>query len=274
MDPITVRHMDFGLPASIEPVVVPGEPEESFVNIAFSLLLPYLEPYLIQTMKTARSHVRDPALLADLGRFNGQEGQHYRQHRRFNEAVEAGGCVRPVALEEELGRDYARFTEGRSLRFNLAYAEGFEAFTMALARTALELGMLDRMTLPSRDVFLWHLVEELEHRTVAFDVYEHVAGGYAYRVVVGMYAQWHLLRFVVRATEAMLAADPTLMERYGGEAAHRRRMRRLNGILVNHLLPKVIRTYAPWYTPHRIEMPAEARAHAARYAAEAVRTTG
>jgi hypothetical protein len=29
MEPITVRHMDFGLPASIEPVVVPGEPEES-----------------------------------------------------------------------------------------------------------------------------------------------------------------------------------------------------------------------------------------------------
>ena len=84
MDRITVRQMDFTFPDDIDPIVVDGDPGESFATIGLSLLLPYLEPYLIRSMKEARSHVTDPALLEDLEKFNAQEGQHFRQHVKFN----------------------------------------------------------------------------------------------------------------------------------------------------------------------------------------------
>ncbi|MFT3773336.1 MAG: metal-dependent hydrolase [Minicystis sp.] len=265
MDPITVRQMNFAFPEEMDAVFIPGEPEESYALVAFSLLLPHLEPYLIRTMKAAKARLTDPQLIADLGKFNAQEGQHYRQHRRFNEAIRARGFPGLAKLEEELAADYERFTNERPLAFNLAYAEGFEAFTTATARFALEQRMLDRMPPAARDLFAWHLVEELEHRTVAFDVYEQVSGKYGYRLRIGMFAQWHLLRFVVRASRYMFEADPGLLARYGGEKAHERRMERLNGLFVKHLLPKAVATYAPWYTPHRIEMPEEARSLARRY---------
>ena len=35
----------------------------------------------------------------------------------------------------------------------------------------------------------WHFVEELEHRTLAFDVYEPIVGDYFYRLFVGVWAQ-------------------------------------------------------------------------------------
>jgi predicted metal-dependent hydrolase len=263
---ITIRQVPLEFPADLDPIVVPGCPEESFVDIGLSLLLPYLEPYLIRSMRTAKSHVANPRLLADLEAFNGQEGQHYRQHMRFNEAIRLAGFPGLAALEAGLEADYRRFSETKSLRFNLAYAEGFEAFTTALACYSFETHMIDRLSQPARGLFEWHLVEELEHRTVAFDVYQYVCGGYFYRLFVGLFAQWHLHRFVLRAAAVLRGADREAFRRkYGGPAQAWARMWPLFFQAFRLLLPKVLATYLPWYTPHRIEMPPRVRELAERY---------
>jgi uncharacterized protein len=265
---IVVRRLPMEFPADLDPVIVEGCPEESALNVGISLLLPYLEPYLIRSMRSARKHVTDPVLLADLDAFSGQEGQHYRQHLRFNQSLRLAGFPGLKALEDEVEADFQRFTRTRSLRFNLAYAEGFEAFTMALSRFSLETGALDRIHPAARDLFTWHLIEELEHRTVAFDVYEHVCGGYLYRVAVGLFAQWHLNRFVLRVAGVLRNTDREVFrKKYGGRAKAWARMRTLHRQNLTGLLPKVLATYLPWYTPHAIEMPAVARALADHYAA-------
>lgn len=250
--PIVVRQMDFDFPPDIDPVVVEGDPEESYRLIGLSLLLPYLEPYLIRTMKEAKKQVRDPALVDDLERFSAQEGQHYRQHMRLNDAIRLQGFPRLAELEKELDADYRRFTREKSLRFNLAYAEGFEALTTAFARFSFEQGDEGRIHPQVAALYSWHLVEELEHRTVAFDVYDHVCGGYVYRLFAGLYAQWHMLRFIGRVVAYMLEADPAAVERCGGVANLRARRRAARPEALRRLLPKVLRTYSPRYTPHDI----------------------
>ncbi|MFO0547228.1 MAG: metal-dependent hydrolase [Polyangiaceae bacterium] len=269
---ITVRRPRFAFPDGIDPILVEGEPEISFIYVAMSLLLPYLEPYLIRSLRAARKRVTDERLLSDIDLFNGQEGQHYREHMRFNEAVQMAGFEEVRALEEELSLDYERFTEKRSLRFNLAYAEGFEAYTMAVARFSLEIDAPSRMCGPARELFEWHLMEELEHRMVAFDVYNHVTPGYLYRLFVGLYAQWHLNRFVLRVQRVMLlacergrAGDSADFERrYGGMRGRLRRTRRFLGEILRLLMPKVLSTYMPWYSPHRVAFPLAASRIAAR----------
>jgi predicted metal-dependent hydrolase len=258
---ITVRRVKFAFPAEIDPVVVPGRPEESFTIVGLSLLLPYLEPYLIRTMKAALREVSDAGLRADIEAFNGQEGQHYRQHKRFNDTVRLGGFPQIAELEEEVLRDYRRFTETKSLAWNLAYAEGFEAFTGAMARFSFESGQLDRLRPEVRDLFTWHLVEELEHSTVAFDAYESCHGRYLYRLVVGLYAQWHLNRFVMRVARVFRDADPAAFRvAWGGPAEAWARLRPLFGQVIRLLWPKILATYLPWYTPHKIPLPERARA--------------
>jgi uncharacterized protein len=264
---ITVRRLALEFPADLDPVVVEGCPEESFMHVGISLLLPHLEPYLIRTMRSARKRVSDRRLLADLDAFVGQEGQHFRQHARFNAAMRLAGFVGLEPLEAAIEADYQRFTGSKSLRFNLAYAEGFEAFTTALSRFSFESKLLDRLHPAARELFLWHLVEELEHRTVAFDVYEHVCGGYPYRLGVGLFAQWHLNRFVLRAIDAMRGADRAAFRaKYGGRAAAWARTRALQRQKVTMFFPKVLATYLPWYSPHKIAMPAAAEALAHHYA--------
>ena len=116
----------------------------------------------------------------------------------------------------------------------------------------------------------WHLIEELEHRTVAFDVYDHVVGGYFYRVAAGFYAQWHMGSWVARVTRYMIGADTESLARYGGierrvERGGMRRRAALRG-----LLPRVLPTYLPWYTPAKIEFTEEMRALASRYSEMAI----
>lgn len=274
MHDITVRQMDFGIPESIDPLVMPGEPEWSYFTVALSLLLPYLEPYLIHTMKRAKAHIRDPDLLADLAQFTGQEGQHYRQHILFNDAVRGYGFTRLNGFESELKSDYERFTRTKSLRWNLAYAEGFEALTTAVARYSFEMGFNAALEPRAvRNLWSWHLVEEVEHRTVAFDVYDGLYGSYGYRLLIASYGQWHLLQWVFRVLSYMLKNDTRVHREFGGPKAQRRRILRHVGMMRRHLLPKVLRTYSPRYRPQEIEVPNEMKRLAEEYTQSALRTS-
>ena len=87
LDTITVRQMSFEFPHDIDPVFIDGDHKQSFGFIAGSLLLPYLEPYLIRSMRAAEQHVTDPAVLEDLKKFASQEGQHYQMHKKFNATI-------------------------------------------------------------------------------------------------------------------------------------------------------------------------------------------
>jgi len=273
MNEITVRKMEFDFPEEIDPVFIEGSPEESYSSIGLSLLLPYLEPYLIRTMKVAKKQITDPELIDDLERFSAQEGHHYRQHMRFNAAIRRQGFPELAELEAKLEADYQRFSKTRSLRFNLAYAEGFEALTTATAQFAFEERNLETLRSPIGDLMAWHMIEELEHRTVAFDVYDRVCGGYLYRLCIGLFAQWHMLRFIIRVTRYMIAADPDAMARNGGKAGLKERNRMRGAVARRGLLPKILRTYRPGYTPHAIEFTAEMTELARAYTARAVKVS-
>lgn len=260
--------MRFDFPDVIDPLVVPEDIEHSFEIVALSLLLPYLEPYLIRTMKAARKQVTDERLADDLDRFCAQEGQHYRQHKLFNDAVRAFGVEGLAPFEEEIDADYRRFSETKSLRWNLAYAEGFEALTTALAHFSFEAKQAELMTPAARELWHWHLVEEIEHRTVAFDVYDHVCGSYLYRMLVGTWAQYHFMRWTVRVTRHMLRNDP----RWKPEELRGRRKARIR-LARERLLPKVLRTFSPTYSPRVLAMSSEMQEAAQRYTNTAFRTS-
>jgi predicted metal-dependent hydrolase len=261
--------MDFEFPEDMDPVFMDGDPARSFSVIGLSLLLPYLEPYLIRTMKVAKKRITDAQLIDDLERFSAQEGQHYRMHIKFNKALSRQGYPKLEELEKELSDDYLRFSNTKSLRFNLAYAEGFEALTTAAALFSFQHEQLGDPDSPVTDLFAWHTVEEFEHRTVAFDIYDEVCGGYFYRLFAGLYAQFHFLRFVRRVTRYMLEIRPE----EPATPEQKRKRRAQSWRTLRYGLPLVLRTYLPWYTPHRIEFTDEMRRVAAKYTEMAISTS-
>ncbi len=265
LDTITVRRMPFEFPDEIDPVFIEGDHEQSFTFIAASLLLPHLEPYLIRSMKAAQSHVTDPKVLEGLKGFAAQEGQHYRMHMKFNETIRRSGFPGLETLEKELSDDYHRFSKTKSLRFNLAYAEGFEAFTMHVVKHLMEPNGFGEDLPTFLQMWEWHFVEELEHRTVAFDVYDHVCGGYLYRLAVGTWAQLHFSRWVRRVVKYMMSVRPPPKRSAREKAELREASLVPRSGRVRDVFPGLLRIYMPSYTPHDVEIAPGMEALADKY---------
>jgi predicted metal-dependent hydrolase len=261
MADITVRKIRFSFEEPIDFDVSDETLSTLLPMLALSMTMPYLEPYLIRTMKAALKEITDPQLAEDARRFSQQEGHHYRNHARLNDQLRwqfAGDTPdRLRAIEDALEADYQRFTREKSLRFNVAYAEGFEAMTCAGALAAAEHGDFDTASmLPGGEIWAWHMAEEIEHRTVAFDVFRHLVGSYPYRMLVGTWAQWHYASYIRRFARCM--AD-----------ALGRKLRAPRTPTQRSALRRYLRTWSPWYDPAKIDVPRSVAPLLARYSAMA-----
>lgn len=260
-----IRIMGF----EIAPDLVREALPEVFPAYGISMTLPYLEPYLVRTMREALQHCTDPVVAQEVKQFIGQEAQHYRQHAVLNDMIreinpEMAG-IREI--ETRLEADYQRFTNTRSLKFNLAYAEGFEAATFAGGRMNFANRIFDRLeTIQDTDLlhlFMWHALEEVEHSTVTFNIYKHIYGDYPYRLVAGAYGQYHFFKYVFLFAKYIAQHAPQALDR--GRAL----MPSAN-ILGTwperfSLLADIAKVYLPGYDPANISLPAEMAAHASGF---------
>jgi len=238
------------------------KPEFSQLVNAASLAMPFLEPYLVKIMREARPAITDPALREDLDLYIVQEATHSRQHKKFNETIAAAGYSSVEVLEGKLASDYRNLGEKRSLRFNLAYAEGFEAMALAVGHMLIEerVYLFGDSDSSVASLVLWHFVEEIEHKNVAFDVFHHLHGGYFWRMVGLFYATGHIFRRTRQGYSALLKEDGL----WGNFASRWRLAKQLARIFKN-LIPKMLRICLPGYHPSKIKDPRWAESWTALY---------
>lgn len=206
------RRPPFEFSDDIDPRWIPGKPELSAMLNGASLTMPYLEPFLIRTMREASEHIDDNGLRVDAAGFNAQEGMHFRMHRRFNDLLKNKRYPALAEVEQAMTVSYDRLGK-RSLRARMAYTAGFESMTLGVTRWLVE----DRVKLfagaDSRvaSFVLWHMVEETEHKRVAFDVYQHLfkggLRGYLARMLGVFHGSFDVMRFSMSGYKVMLKTD-------------------------------------------------------------------
>lgn len=250
---MTVRRMRFPYPDSATAHWNAARPEFSHVVNGGSLAMPYLEPYLIETMRKARAQITDPNLQRDVDLYIAQEATHFRQHQQWNKRLADMGYKSVGPHEAQLKADYDAFTATRSFAFNLAYAEGFEAMGLTVGHMLVE----DREFLfkdadPAvASMILWHFVEEIEHKTVTFDVFKALDGRYAWRIYGLAYATTHIFFRTWQAYRRMLIEDGRWYN-----LRNRLTIYRLLGRMLAKLLPRLARILKPSYDPREVEDPA------------------
>jgi len=245
---MTLRRMPFNYTEGADAHWNRNKPEFSQIVNSASMAMPYLEPYLIRSMREVRSKISDPVLQDQLDQYVYQEAQHYQQHRKYNDSISAQyACA--SSIEERLAQDYKKLERDKSLRFNLAYAEGFESMALAIGHMLIEdreylFGDADSTV---ASLILWHFIEEIEHKNVAFDVFEHLYGSYFWRMVGLVYATGHIFLRTGQGYRSLLREDG-LWNNFKSRKRHTRVLLRI----FRQLIPKWLRIWKPGYHPSQV----------------------
>jgi predicted metal-dependent hydrolase len=163
----------------------------SHLAASLSAVFPDGEDFFVRSVRSFRDQITDPELKRQVAGFIGQEAVHGREHRAFNDRLDQLGY--PTKRFERITKKGLEIRE-RLLpaTSNLAATAALEHFTATLA----ELVLTDEETRELfghqevKNLFLWHALEESEHKAVAFDVYKAVGGTERMRVVT-----MNILRF-------------------------------------------------------------------------------
>ncbi len=160
-----------------------GDLISGHVIAALSSVFPDGEDYFVRSVRRFRDQVTDPTLKRQVSGFIGQEAVHGREHRVLNDRLAELGY--PTKHYEAFTRAGLRLRERLApAKANLAATAALEHFTATLAELVLSNEEIrDIMGAEAvRDLFVWHALEESEHKAVAFDVYKAVGGGERLRV--------------------------------------------------------------------------------------------
>ncbi len=194
----------------------PRQPEYAQLLNGLSSGFPLLEPFLIKVIRQAKL-LAPVHMHRDIDLFCGQEGRHYRQHAKFNKLLyDAGYRLEPVMAK--LAKSYETALAKRSLKFNLAYCDGFETFGPMLCYFFFEHApeLMEGWDEPTVYLWLWHLSEEFEHRAVAFELYKAIYGdapSYFYRCYMMWYAMIQLFGYGLEAYKVIITKDRESMSR-------------------------------------------------------------
>lgn len=187
---------------------VSGDLVMSHVISVLSALFPEGEDFFVRTVRNYSEKITDPELKAQVAGFIGQEVTHGREHRHFNERLATLG-YRTRATDRRTRR-VLRFAE-RVLpkSTQLAITAALEHYTATLAEVLLTEAGAQRMfdVDEVRAMLEWHALEENEHKTVAFDVYQTVCGGHLRRIWVMRFVTAGFLFSTITGTLLSLALD-------------------------------------------------------------------
>jgi predicted metal-dependent hydrolase len=156
----------------------------SHLTACLSSVFPDGEEFFVRSVRHFRDQITEPELKRQVAGFIGQESVHGREHRVFNDRLAELGypAKRFERITDRLLRTRERMLPPKS---NLAVTAALEHFTATLAELVLTSPQVrEELGHPAvQDLFVWHALEESEHKAVAFDVYRAVGGGERMRIV-------------------------------------------------------------------------------------------
>lgn len=179
---IQPRRMDFQFDPDMPRYWFGGSQFKSVLLTALSCTFPEGERMFVRAVRHYQPALQSEQLKEEVKGFIGQEAHHGNEHEVFNALMQKKGM--PTAKVEKFVHDGIRWQEKRmSPQRLLAKTCALEHFTAMLAEVMLENPeFLEGMHKDMLPLWLWHAVEESEHKSVAFDVYQDQVGDYWTRV--------------------------------------------------------------------------------------------
>lgn len=154
-----------------------------------SALFPEGEQFFVDSTRAVRKHpkLNDPDLQREISAFIGQEAMHSKEHLAFNSSAQSYGYdIR--TMEQQTGKVIRTGTKVLTTllkpfgvtkeMIDLTGTCALEHFTAVIAAELLQNKDVQAMFNDStmHQLWMWHAVEENEHKAVVFDVYTAIYG--------------------------------------------------------------------------------------------------
>ena len=148
-----------------------GEPFGTAWHNALSATFPRGEAFFSEAVKAHRDGA-DAKLDAEIRAFVRQEINHTREHIAFNRLAEDAGY--DIKAIDTRVAEMLALTKDRPAIANLAVTMALEHYTAMMAAEFLENpAHFADADAEVRDMWRWHAAEEIEHKGVAFDTWNH-----------------------------------------------------------------------------------------------------
>ena len=188
-----------------------GDPFGTAWHNALSATFPRGEAFFIEAVKAHRKGT-DPRLEAEIRAFVRQEINHTREHIAFNRlAADHGYDIKAIDKRVE---ELLAMTKDRPVIFNLATTMALEHYTAMMAAEFLaNPAHFDRADPEVRAMWEWHAIEEIEHKGVAYDTWNHAtrdwskAKRYKLRTIMMLLVTYHFFRNRWSDSLELLAQD-------------------------------------------------------------------
>lgn len=206
---IAPRRMDFEF-KDVPTYWFDNEPVQTHLLNALSLTFPDGERFFVDSVRAFREYANSPKDKSEISGFIGQEAMHSLEHATFNKMLAENGYKEEAEGGQKLAQHLlAGGRKALSKKEQLAATAALEHITAIMAQWLLSSGkVIDKIDPSVRDLWLWHAIEETEHKAVAFDLLQKVSGGdYVSRVRIMVPATWFILSYVVIYTYAFLKKD-------------------------------------------------------------------
>lgn len=179
---------------------------------ALSASFPAGEAFFIETVRRFRDQV-PTELATQIDAFVKQEAHHTREHIAFNRQVSGAGYD-IAAIDQRIADSLVQARTTHPVA-QLLVTVSLEHFTAIFAHAMLARGgkQFDGASPETRALWIWHAIEEIEHKGVAFDTYMHVTRSlkptkrWAIRSLVFLRVSRNFVKNRVQDALALLAQD-------------------------------------------------------------------
>lgn len=197
---------------------LPGEPVATQFFNFMHIVLPEGERAMAQALADALPHIEDERLREEVVGFIGQEAMHASSHEGVREHLERNGVpVQPVIerisflIDGMLG-DHGLTGRAKKewLKERLGIFAAMEHFTAFIGQWFLENDRIEDMHPMMLDLIRWHGAEEVEHRSVVYDVFQYMGGKYPMRVASWLVALAFLYTGLIGGTIYISRQDKSI----------------------------------------------------------------
>jgi predicted metal-dependent hydrolase len=218
---VPVRKPSFQFDKSIPNHWIDDNVFATHVFNGLNLVFPDGERFFIQAVRDRLRDDLEPALREQVKGFVGQEARHAHEHERYFDTLRTQG----YRIDTFLGH-FRRFirvsTRWLPAPLRLAMTAGAEHWTATLGAAALRPGVMTNLDPTMERLILWHALEEIEHKNVAFDVLQATHPSHLLRVTGYVIATLLLFGWTGFATRMLLRQERLSRTEI---ATERRRMR-------------------------------------------------